>query len=174
MSCDGRDRKYKTSTEVLQENNLLKSFNKKIITVQSEQIQIVTDTILSNGFQVKINYKSVVDNPIIKRIKSLKDSITELYYKNFEAEILVLKNGILINEGVIMKSLFKEFGNTSFWKNSTMQFVWIDHENLTDNHIFLKTSFNLVNTDIYKDFIIKIDNDGNIQIKETTLSKTII
>jgi hypothetical protein len=55
-----------------------------------------------------------------------------------------------------------------------MQFVWIDHENLTDNHIFLKTSFNLVNTDIYKDFIIKIDNDGNIQIKETTLSKTII
>lgn len=66
MSCDGSDRKYKTSTEVLQENNLLKSFNKKIITVQSEQIQIVTDTILSNGFQVKINYKSVVDNPIIK------------------------------------------------------------------------------------------------------------
>ena len=66
ISCDGRDRIYKTNAEVLHESNLFNVFSQQIKFIPEQSIEIETDTILSNGFQVKIKYYSVENNSILK------------------------------------------------------------------------------------------------------------
>ncbi|GAA4944421.1 hypothetical protein GCM10023314_16790 [Algibacter agarivorans] len=173
-SCDGRDRVYKTNAEVLHESHLLNAFSQQIKFVPERSIKIETDTILSNGFQVKIKYHSVENNSILKTVKTKNDTITKVHYKNFEAKLEVLKNGKTINKSSISKVLFNEFENTSFWTNAIMQYIWIDHEASTKNKLYLNTSFHIPNTESYKDFILKMDEYGSIQIKESNLSTKII
>jgi hypothetical protein len=171
ISCDGRDRRHKSNAEVLHENKLLNSFSEKVEFVPKEHVQIITDTILSNGFQVKLNYNSIDYNAIIKAKKNTK---SKTHYKNFQASIQVLKNGKLINEGLINKQLFQEFGTLSFWDDAIMQFIWIDYDASTENELCLNTSFNIPDTETYKDFILKIDKNGVIQIKEKTYASNLI
>ena len=174
VSCDGRDRKHKTNAEVLNENNLLDSFSKKLVFIPEKPIQIITDTILSNGFQVKLNYSSVENDIILKTIKKENDTLTKIHYKNFKAKLEVFNNGKAINKSTIDKSLFLEFENNDFWSKAIMQFIWIDYNTSTKNTLHLNTSFNIPDTDIYRDFILKIDNLGNIYIEEKYPSENII
>ena len=174
VSCDGRDRKHKTNAEVLNENNLLDSFSEKLVFIPEKPIQIITDTILSNGFQVKLNYSSVENDIILKTIKKENDTLTKIHYKNFKAKLEVFKNGKAINKSTIDKSLFLEFENNDFWSKAIMQFIWIDYNTSTKNTLHLNTSFNIPDTDIYRDFILKIDNLGNIYIEEKYPSENII
>ncbi|SFZ91481.1 hypothetical protein SAMN05428642_10291 [Flaviramulus basaltis] len=174
VSCDGRDRKYKSNVQVLQETNLLSSFKEKVEFIPKQHIQIVTDTILNNGFEIKIKYNSVENNSIVKTIKTKNDTVTQVHYKNFEAKLQVIRNGEIINESIIDKNLFNQFETNLFWENSIMQYVWIDYNASTESEIYLNTSFNIPETETYKDFIIKIDKYGSIQIKEKTISANII
>ena len=168
LSCDGRDRTHKTNAQVLSENNLLEAFSEQINFVPESRVEIVTDTILSSGFQIKINYNSVEHSSVLKTEK------TETHYKNFEAKLHILKNGLTINQTLINKSLFNPFENASFWKTAIMQHVWIDYEASSEHELYLNTSFNIPNTETYKDFILKIDESGAIQIKEKNHSANII
>lgn len=174
ISCDGRDRKYKSNAEVLHENNLLNSFSEKIEFIPKHHVQIVTDTILSNGFQVKLKYNSIENNAIVKLKKIKKDTVSQIHYKNFEAKLQVIKSGKIITENVIDKTFFSQYETNAFWKNAIMQYVWIDYTASTDHAIYLNTSFNIPETNIYKDFIIEIDKYGSIQIKEKSISANII
>ncbi|ULC58116.1 DUF4738 domain-containing protein [Flaviramulus sp. BrNp1-15] len=174
ISCDGRNRIHKTNAEVLNENNLLDSFSEKLVFIPEQPVQIITDTILSNGFQVKLNYSSLENDIILKTIKKENDTITKIHYKNFKAKLEVFKNGKAINKSTIDKNLFQEFENNDFWNKAIMQFIWIDYNTSTKNTLYLNTSFNIPDTDIYRDFILKIDNLGNIYIEEKYPSEKII
>ena len=55
-----------------------------------------------------------------------------------------------------------------------MQYVWIDYEASTKSNIYLNTSFHIPNTDTFKDFILKIDKNGMMQINQRNLTKNII
>ena len=46
----------KTNTEVLKEHKLLDSFSEQIKYIPEKYTEVITDTILSNGFRVKIKY----------------------------------------------------------------------------------------------------------------------
>lgn len=166
ISCDGRDRAYKTNAEVLEENNLLETFSKDIKFVPETKVAIVTDTILSNGFQIKMQYHSIENHTVSETIKTDNEATTKIYYKNFEAKLHILKNGITINQSLINKELFGAFADDSFWKTAIMQYVWIDYEASTTKELRLNTSFNIPNTETYKDFILVIDELGAIEIKE--------
>jgi len=55
-----------------------------------------------------------------------------------------------------------------------MQYVWIDYEASTSNTVYLNTTFRIPATETYRDFIIRIDDQGIIEIKEKNiLAKTL-
>ena len=141
FSCDGRDRKHKTNTEILTENNQLGAFRKSIKVVPESKIEIITDTILSNGFQIKIHYYFVDYDPVLKTRKTKKNAVRNTHYKNFEAKIHVSNDGIRVSKSILNKKLFYNFSNHSFWKDAIMQYVWIDYEASINNNIVLNTSF---------------------------------
>ncbi|WP_298342492.1 DUF4738 domain-containing protein [uncultured Algibacter sp.] len=166
ISCDGRDRKYMNNTEILQENNLLNKFSEQVKFVPNSPVAINTDTILSNGFNVKINYRSIENNAFYKVTKKEKDSIIKMNYKNFEAHIEVFKDDTPINQSTINKLLFSEFENASFSNQAIMQYVWVDHNKSSDDVLYLNTSFNIPETETFKDFIVAIDKKGTIRIEQ--------
>lgn len=167
ISCDGRERKHLSNHDVLQSTNLYESFSKKVSFTPEVPLEIVTDTILSSGFEVKIKY-SAIENDFISEITK-KEIIEEINHKNFEAELMLLKHGELVTHGLINKSLFKKYATPEFWNNSIMQHVWVDYENSTRNQIQLNTSFRIIETDTFKDFSILINSLGIIEIKEINL-----
>lgn len=166
ISCDGRERKYMTNAEVLQENDLLNKFSEQIKFVPNSPVVIDTDTILNNGFNVKINYRSLENATFYEVSKKEKDSIIKMNYKNFEAYIEVFKDDKPINQTSISKLLFADFENTTFWNRAIMQYVWVDHNKSNDNILYLNTSFNIPETEVYKDFIVAIDKSGAIRIEQ--------
>ena len=171
MNCDGRDRIYKTNAHILTENNQLDRFSKEIKFVPEAKVEIVTDTILNNGFQIKIVYNSIENSSVLK---TENNSTSTIHYKDFEAKLHVLKNGSTINQSLVNKELFHAFENTPFWESAIMQYIWIDYEASTTHKLFLNTSFNIPNTETYKDFVLMIDSSGTIQIKENKRSANII
>ena len=173
-SCDGRNRKYKTNAEVLKENKLLESFTQEIKFVPEAYTEIKTDTILSSGFEVKINYHSLERDFVLETSKLKNDSTTRIHYKNFEAQLLVLKNNTIINRSLINKKFFYEFESAAFWANAIMQFIWIDYEASNKNTLQLNTSFCASNTGECKDFTLKINEQGDIQIEEINISSNTI
>lgn len=174
ISCDGRSRKHKTNAEVLRESKLLKSFSTQTKFLPNTPVEIITDTIFNNGFRVKLKYNSLENNFISKTIKSKNDFLIHTNYKNFEASILVLKNDKIISRGTLNKSLFNNDKTSSFWKTAIMQYVWINYETTTDDYLHLNTSFHIPETDIYKDFSIRIDTLGHIKITEINILETTI
>ncbi|WP_217639604.1 DUF4738 domain-containing protein [Algibacter pectinivorans] len=173
FSCDGRDRIYKPNVQVLKKHNLLESFTKQTKFVPEQKIQIETDTILSNGFEIKIQYHSVENNELSKTIVNTKTK-SPTRYKNFEANLHVLKNGLTLNKSVINKELFSNSENSTFLNQAIMQFVWIDYQASTPSQLILNTSFNIPGTDSYRDFVILIDELGRLKLKEINLTANII
>lgn len=166
---DGRDRKYSNNRDVLQSSNLLESFSKKVKFTPNEPVEIVTDTILSSGFEIKLKYQSL-ENNFISNITTAQDlSTKETHYKDFEAELRISIHGELITKSLINKRLFENYANPEFWKQAIMQHVWIDYQNSTDQYVQLNTSFRILETETYKDFSILINSLGSIEIKEINL-----
>jgi len=174
VSCDGRFRKHESNRDVLQRANLYQSFSKKVHFTPEAPVEIVTDTILSTGFEIKLKYNSIEDNFISRTEKKEQDISEEIYHKNFEAELIVLKHGKLITEGLINKALFKNLQTTEFLGNAVMQHVWVDYSHSNENQIQLNTSLRLIDTDIFKDFSILINSLGAIEIKEINLQSNTI
>lgn len=174
ISCDGRDRKYKTNAEVLKENKLFDSFSEEIKYFPEQRTEVFTDTILSTGFQVKIQYYSLDKSYSSETVKPSSEINKTLHFKNFEAQFQISKNNKLVTQNIINKKLFNKFESPTFWKQAIMQFVWVDYENSNENVIVLNTSFNIPKTEIYKDFSISINAFGNIKIREINLVENVI
>lgn len=174
MSCDGRDRKYKKNVDVLKEHNLFDSFSKHVKYIPEQPTEVFTDTILSTGFQIKIQYYSLENDFISRTTNTSKDNNKTTHFKNFEAQFQVSKNNNLITRDYINKEMFSKFESEAFWTAAIMQFVWIDYENSSDDFITLNTSFHLPETEVYKDFSIVINKFGEIKTRAINLVENVL
>jgi hypothetical protein len=165
-SCDGRERAYKSNKEVLRESNLLQSFSEQIKFIPEHYTEIKTDTILSNNFQVKIKYHSLEKDTILKTYRSKNDILIQHFYKNFEAQIEILKDDKIIVHDIIDKRLFSRYENDLFWSKSIMQSVWVADDTINKNFITLYVSFCTVNNNLCKDFAVVVQQDGKIETKK--------
>ena len=102
LSCDGRDRTYKSNVEILKSNNLFESFSKQVNFIPNLPVEIFTDTILSNGFQVKINYYSVENSFISKHYNRITFASSREEALNFNADAIII-NASEVNEFGRMK-----------------------------------------------------------------------
>ena len=174
LSCDGRYRAHLSNAEVLKENKLLSSFSEKLKFTPKQSINIETDTILSNNFQVKLKYYSLETNSIVKTYKTKNGSLINHTFKNFEAQIQILNKNNIISQNLIDKHLFYQFETISYWENAIMQHPWIDYNNSKKNSVSIIVSFNIPNTINYKDFSLTINENGNIKIRQIDLIPNII
>lgn len=169
-SCDGRYRAHKSNEDVLRDSKLLNAFSKQIRFVPNTPIEISTDTILTNGFHIKLRYSSLENSYASKTEKTINNSVINTNYKNFKAVCKITKDNKVITQRIIDKSLFYNLGTTSFWEHAVMQFVWVDYNTIsTDNYIRLNTSFCIPETDTCKDFTLFINEYGDIKIEEINL-----
>lgn len=166
ISCDGRHRVHMSNEAILREANLLESFSEQLKFIPEQRTEIVTDTLLSNGFNIKINYYSIENSLILKTKKNKNGTVTKTYHKNFEAKLQVHKNNVAILDRVVNKALFRENIHNPFWQDAIMQYVWVDYSSMTEHSIKLHTSFNIPDTNNFKDFTLIIFDDGDIKIKE--------
>lgn len=168
ISCDGKHRAHMSNEAVLREANLLESFSEELKYIPEQQIEIETDTILTNGFSIKIAYHSVENSHVSKTKKSKNGIVTKTYHKNFEAQFQVYKNSITFQKGTINKTLFYKSENKDipFWNDAIMQYVWVDYSAMSEHSIQLNTSFHVPDTDDFKDFTITIFDNGAMEIKE--------
>ncbi|WP_084708862.1 DUF4738 domain-containing protein [Siansivirga zeaxanthinifaciens] len=174
IGCDGREKAYQKNQEVLQKAQLLESFSEQIKFIPENYTEIATDTTFSNGLQIKLNYHSLENDYVLKTSKTKQDTIIKEHFKNFEVSLQLFKNESLITEKTINKHLFSEFIDANFREEAIMLYVWVDHSSSTEKQVCLNTAFNIPNTSIFKDFVIYVNDNGSLYVKELKTTKTTI
>ena len=165
ISCDGRDRVFKTNTEVLIENKLLDSFSEKITYVPETYTEVATDTILYNGFHVKLKTYTIMDKHIVNEFK--QDSIVyKKYYREFVTDVIVTKNDKeIFNERIDKEFIHKH--NNNLQLNKAIINVMVNQVSSVKNHgLVLSAMIKDIQNETIKFCDILIDSEGNLVLKE--------
>ena len=170
MSCDGRDRAYKTNQDVLKEHNLYKSFSESVSFVPENYMETTNDTILSNGFQVKIKSFTDMKRSVLKEFT--KNNIAhKTYYRNIKATISILKDNRKIISTTIDKDIFKNFNNSSKTdSNPIIQGIWLNqYASIINDKVILNVRLYEPETKNHEDYTLSFDENGTLSIdnKET-------
>jgi hypothetical protein len=172
VGCDGRDRMHKTNEEVLIENKLLDSFSEVIEYFPETYTEIDKDTILSNGFKVKIKSFTNLNSSVLAVSK--KDTIVyKEYFRDFINDISVFKN----NQPLFDKRIDKTFLVNHFKNNDFIQNANVSIAVLNDIEIYSeKIEISLVFVDISKEEDLQkeyIDSgDDGVYISKLTVYDT--
>jgi len=91
-SCDGRDKAYRSTQNDLIENKVLDTFTEPIRYYPKEYTEMVTDTILSNGYIITVKMYSDMDSyiTVISEVNGIKQQTN---YRDFSIDVKVVKNG---------------------------------------------------------------------------------
>ena len=170
ISCDGRDRATKTNQEILNETKLLDSFSENIQYFPKEYSEKVTDTILSNDYNIRIKLVSDMTNSVLNSFQI--DSIKyKHHYRDFSTEIIVKKKGRSIFNKNFKKSDFalRDTLNANFLNNeSVMCFSRLDQEvSLKTNKPTIIVDFCKPETDHCLAYLVIINPDGTHRIEPT-------
>ena len=168
LSCDGRERIHKSPETVLKENKLMDSFSETITYIPNVYSEKVTDTILSNGFKIKIKSYTDMNNGVTKTIK--KDTITEqLHYRNIKNEVIVFKNDVVIFNKILNTSFFLKHVKTlgEYKDKATSLAVNIDTTRfINKNEIRLTAGFCVPESTNCLIYTITIQADGSFRLEE--------
>lgn len=165
ISCDGRDRVFKTNTEVLIENKLLDSFSENISYVPETYTEVATDTILYNGFHVKLKTYTIMDKHVVNEFK--QDSIVyKKYYREFATDVIVTKNDKeIFNERIDKEFIHKH--NNNLQLNKAIINVMVNQVSSVKNHgLVLSAMIKDIQNETIKFCDILIDSEGNLVLKE--------
>jgi len=165
ISCDGRDRVFKTNTEVLIENKLLDSFSENISYVPETYTEIVTDTILNSGFHVKLKTFTVMDKHVIHAFK--QDTVVyKKYYREFVTDVIVSKNSKEIFNERIDKQFIHKLNNNLHLNNAIIN-VMVNQSSSVENHgLVLSAMIKDIQNETITFCDIFIDLEGNLVLKE--------
>lgn len=162
ISCNGRDRVKKSNQEVLIENKLLNLFSENIKYFPESYAESTTDTILNNGFRVKIKTFTDMENSVLNtfEVDSIKHNH---YFREIISEIVVFKN---------KKQIFKNKIDDTFLSVMLSDYIineiYIDEQKSLDtNKLHLITSLCIprsVNCPVYS---ILIDENGKYEVLKT-------
>lgn len=108
ISCDGRDRKHKTDTPNTNGNKNLDSYSESIYFHPEEYSEVTTDTILTNGFQIKIKTVTDMNNAVLQQKD--KDSLKyKHYFRKLVSHVSITKGSKEIFNNPVDASFLKHF-----------------------------------------------------------------
>lgn len=170
VSCNGGKTKkdaLKTSVEKFKDSIGTLEIEKYIPETYSETI---TDTILSNGFKVKIKTFTDMGHSVLNMFK--QDTIVyKHYYRDAIAEITIFKNDIQIVSQKIDKSFFLKRDNElkDYFEIANLSGVWLyENESLDKDKISIYIMFCKPETDYYYLNEMIVDGNGEVFIHEVT------
>lgn len=159
ISCDGRNRKHKTNTEVLKENKLLDSFSEIIKYIPETYTEVITDTILDNGFRVKIKTFTEMQDHVLSEF--IIDTIKhKFHYRNYTGKLNVFFKNDLILDETINKSYLNKNEDTAFWDSAIMAGISLDELNSTKHEVHIAVLYCIPESEICKDFKLIVDKKG--------------
>ncbi|WP_452222816.1 hypothetical protein [Lacinutrix chionoecetis] len=166
VSCDGRDRTQKTNAEVLADSKLLDSFSQKTRYIPEKHTKKVTDTILDNGFNLKIKEYTTTDKEI--ELVENNDGITlTRRYRIINTELTISFKDQVILENKSISNLIK---NTDALSDTTIEnsLIYLNYDEIQPiNTEELKLSIILFNpklqiAQIYK---LLVNSNGEYDIE---------
>jgi len=169
MSCDGRDRATYSNKENVENSKLSDSFFEKKEYIPEIYTQFDVDTLLSNGFRIKIKVYSDMESSYLNEFRL--DSIKyKHYYRYFNADLKVIKNKKEIYSNTISHHILGDIlKNTSGHINQyILTDFWVEQftSNMDDKAI-VKLFFCKPESEICKTIRL-IFSDNNEPIVELT------
>ncbi|WP_274475532.1 hypothetical protein [Mangrovimonas aestuarii] len=163
VSCDGRGRAYLSNKEVLMEHNLLESFSENVSYIPVDYTETITDTILSNGFSVRIKLFTDMENS--KLLEYTKDTINyKEFYRETKAEVQVKKDNTILFDRVFNSEVFTEElpSQKEILKVVNLQAVSTEQlESSLTGNISITFSFKRPKENKLWDYRLIIDEQGN-------------
>jgi hypothetical protein len=164
-SCDGRDRIYKTNTDILKENKLLDSFSENITYIPETYTEVVTDTILSNGFHIKMKTYSHMEYSVLNEFE--QNSITyKEFYREFISEVIITKNSKEIFNKRVDKHFLNNIKNDLQLNNAIVKLMVDESSSIENNNIVLSAMIQKIGSKKVTFCDIVIDSEGHFELKE--------
>ncbi len=108
VSCDGSSNSKNNPKNDVATNTTLIAVSTTKKYVPKNYTEIKTDTLLQNGFQIKLNVFSNLEKNIPKILSNAKTK-TDTFYREFEADILVNYNSKLLFKKRINKQFILDY-----------------------------------------------------------------
>ena len=167
ISCDGRHRAYQSNQDILKEHKLYKSFSENVKYLPETYSEIITDTILSNGFNVKIKTYTDMEHSYLSEFT--KDTIQyKNYYRDIKTSVNISKGNQVITSKLITKDLFIDYDNSysKSLKNEIIQEVWLNqYASIKNNSVILNVLFHKPNSKDYIYYTLTFMDNGEYSIK---------
>ncbi|WP_033958656.1 DUF4738 domain-containing protein [Psychroserpens jangbogonensis] len=160
FNCDRRG----SARENLQ--NSISEFNEKhtdldIVSYYPETYtEVQTDSIISNTFKVSIKNYAKMDSQILMNSETDKTRTKLNYHRVFESEIKITLDSKNIFNTTIRAEDFKDASQSEFWKNATLEHVWVNQE--TSNTKELNLGISIINpkSKAYKLYELIVNTEG--------------
>ncbi|MFL0352451.1 hypothetical protein [Xanthomarina sp. GH4-25] len=164
-SCDGRDRVFKSNTEVLLENKLLDSFSENITYIPESYTEVVTDTILSNGFHIKMKTYSNMEQSVLNTFN--RDTINHKeYYREFVSEVIITKD----SKEIFNKKVDKQFLDTIIedlqLNNAIVKLSLDESSSIEDNKVVLSAMIQKIDSKNIHFWDLVIHSEGTYKLQE--------
>lgn len=170
FSCDGRQRTQKSHTDILIENKLLDSFSKSLSYYPENYSEHINDTILNNGFHVKIKtYSNMEDNVVLNEEKNHIKHQT--YYRKAIGEITVFKDDFKIFSSTINQSLFtKHLDNLpANFNQFILKSIWVNQQkSLNNDYVVVDVLLKKPKSKLQLNYQLIISSKGTFNITKNT------
>ena len=128
-SCDGKERALKIAHQNAEDSTLSKSFFESTEYFPKDYTESITDTLLTNGFRVKMLFASDMKDNLLREFKA--DTIHyKHYYREFNLKKVAHKNDSeLLNQFIDKAYLIEQNQeNKALLKDAIMHYAGIDQE----------------------------------------------
>lgn len=161
VSCDRRQSKSESLKASIEKFKKDQSETIIISYYPKEYTEVVTDTLLSNTVNIRIKNYSLAAESIAMSTGNSKSPKTQLQHRVFESDVIITRSSKELSNFHISASDFKLKNADSFWKQATLEHVWVNQELSTLEAIKLDVSFINPKDQSFKMFRISIDNNGH-------------
>ncbi|WP_340155482.1 hypothetical protein [uncultured Winogradskyella sp.] len=175
-SCEGRKTQNQALSESIEEFKKTVNFETNIY-IPETYIEQEVDTLMSNGFRVKIKTYSDLSNAV--RFSKIKDTINyQTHYRNFKFDISISKDDKEIyNESFDKQKINKVFKyNTNLFSGSdlynfntlaVLKSINVNDDPSYKNMVLIDIMYAIPESDKYATHRLFIDNNGKSNVVQT-------
>ena len=168
VGCNGKDRVHKTNTEVLKEHKLLDSFSEKVEYIPETYTEINTDTILSNGFSIKIKGFVDMENAVLFEFKENGINYKHYFRKLINIIEIYNKEKLIFKETLTDIFLNKINSKYPINKDYINNIAYLDDFNISEkDKVTIILSHCIPRTVNCPDYKLIIEKKGSYELKET-------
>lgn len=172
-SCEGKKTQGQALSESIEEFKKTVNFETNIY-IPETYMEIEVDTLMTNGYRVKIKTYSDMTNSV--RFSKIKDTINyQTYYRNFKFEVSVTKdNKLIYSENFDKQKVNSTFnykpnlGSSSPLYNfdtlAVLKSIQVNDDTFHKNNVAIDILYTIPESDRYASHTLVIDESGNSNI----------